>query len=116
MPGRVWIGGCVQVVQNINIIPNCLHPRSKLSDALVEHVGEVVYITVYDPERPHVGPVAVLEALFACKSTDSMMVANFISFVGSTLLQMKVGQNEFARLVRVVFLAERLHTGTLVVK
>lgn len=90
MPGRVWIGGCVQVVQNINIIPSCLHPRSKLSEELSEHVAEVVYITVYDPTRPKVGPVAVMEALFACKSTDSMMVANFISFVSSALLQMKL--------------------------
>lgn len=86
MPGRAWIGGCVQVVQNLAIIPSCLHPRPRLTPAQQAAVAEVVYITVYDPARPRVGPVAVIEALTSARSTDSMMVANFISFVGSALL------------------------------
>lgn len=90
MPGRVWRTGNVQVVQNLKIIPNCLHPRNKLDDAHVDRLAELVYIPVYDSARPHGGPVAVLEALLSFNSTDSMLVANFISFVGAALSCLKV--------------------------
>ncbi|KAF8062105.1 WDR19 [Scenedesmus sp. PABB004] len=90
MPGRVLKSGCVQVVQNIRIIPDALHPRSALGAAAAEGVGETVYVPVYDPARPHAGPVAVLEALLSARATDSMLVANFISFVGSVLAALQL--------------------------
>ncbi|WIA17825.1 hypothetical protein OEZ85_009331 [Tetradesmus obliquus] len=90
MPGRVLRSGCVQVVQNLRIIPDVLHPRSKLSEAVADEVGEVVYVPVFDTTRPHVGPVAVLEALLLARATDSMLVANFISVAGSALAALQL--------------------------
>jgi hypothetical protein len=90
MPGRVLRSGCVQVVQNLRIIPDVLHPRSRLSEAVADEVGEVVYVPVFDTTRPHVGPVAVLEALLLARATDSMLVANFISVAGSALAALQV--------------------------
>jgi hypothetical protein len=90
MPGRVLRSGCVQVVQNLRIVPDVLHPRSRLSEAVADEVGEVVYVPVFDPTRPHVGPVAVLEALLLARATDSMLVANFISIAGSALSALQV--------------------------
>jgi sensor c-di-GMP phosphodiesterase-like protein len=92
MPGRVLRSGCVQVVQNLRIIPDVLHPRSRLSEAVADEVGEVVYVPVFDTTRPHVGPVAVLEALLLARATDSMLVANFISIAGSALSALQVRQ------------------------
>lgn len=100
MPGRVLRSGCVQVVQNLRIIPDVLHPRSKLSEAVADEVGEVVYVPVFDTTRPHVGPVAVLEALLLARATDSMLVANFISVAGSALAALQV-RGEAAVAVRV---------------
>ncbi|KAF6265086.1 hypothetical protein COO60DRAFT_1114618 [Scenedesmus sp. NREL 46B-D3] len=90
MPGRVLRSGCVQVVQNLRIIPDVLHPRSRLSEALADEVGEVVYVPVFDTTRPHLGPVAVLEALLLARATDSMLVANFISVAGSALAALQL--------------------------
>lgn len=90
MPGRVLKSGCVQVVQNLRIIPDVLHPRSRLTDAAADEVGEVVYVPVYDIMRPHSGPVAVLEALLSARATDSMLVANFISAAGTALAALQV--------------------------
>jgi hypothetical protein len=90
MPGRVLRSGCVQVVQNLRIIPAVLHPRCRLPDALAGEVGEVVYVPVYDTQRPHAGPVAVLEALLSARASDSMMVASFISVAGSVLASLQL--------------------------
>lgn len=90
MPGRVLRSGCVQVVQNIGIIPEVLHPRCRLSAGNAASVGEVLYIPVFDLHVPHAGPVAVLEALLSATATDSMLVANFISVVGNVLSCMQV--------------------------
>lgn len=80
----------MQVVQNLCIIPEVLHPRCRLPDAASAAVGEVLYIPVYDLHTPHAGPVAVLEALLSATATDSMLVANFISVVGNVLSCMQV--------------------------
>jgi hypothetical protein len=85
MPGRVLKSGCVQVVQNLRIIPDVLHPRCRLPEAMAVGVGELLYIPVYDMHAPHAGPVAVLEALLSATATDSMLVANFISVMGNML-------------------------------
>lgn len=85
MPGRVLKSGCVQVVQNLRIIPDVLHPRCRLPEAMAVGVGELLYIPVYDLHAPHAGPVAVLEALLSATATDSMLVANFISVMGNML-------------------------------
>lgn len=85
MPGRVLRSGCVQVVQNLRIIPDVLHPRCRLPEAVADEVGEVVYVPVYDLQCPHAGPQAVLEALLSSRATDSMLVANFISVAGNVL-------------------------------
>lgn len=86
MPGRVLRSGCVQVVQNLRIIPEVLHPRCRLPEQVAAGVvGEMVYIPVYDLHAPHAGPVAVLEALLSATATDSMLVANFISVAGNVL-------------------------------
>eukprot|EP00879_Flechtneria_rotunda_P011152 GHRR01011650.1.p1 GENE.GHRR01011650.1~~GHRR01011650.1.p1 ORF type:complete len:298 (+),score=33.43 GHRR01011650.1:550-1443(+) len=90
MPGRVLKSGCVQVVQNLRIIPDVLHPRSRLSEPVADHVGEIVYIPVFDTLHPHIGPVAVLEALLSARATDSMLVANFISLAGTVLSSLQV--------------------------
>lgn len=91
MPGRVLRSGCVQVVQNLRIIPEVLHPRCRLPEAVSAGVGEVLYIPVFDLHAPHAGPVAVLEALLSATATDSMLVANFISVVGNVLSCLQVG-------------------------
>lgn len=91
MPGRVLKSGCVQVVQNLRIIPNVLHPRCRLPEAMAMGVGELLYIPVYDLHAPHAGPVAVLEALLSATATDSMLVANFISVMGNMLSCVQVG-------------------------
>jgi hypothetical protein len=44
MPGRVFRSGCVQVVQNLRVLPACLHPRSRLGDDLAESIGEALYL------------------------------------------------------------------------
>eukprot|EP00879_Flechtneria_rotunda_P012035 GHRR01012569.1.p1 GENE.GHRR01012569.1~~GHRR01012569.1.p1 ORF type:complete len:424 (+),score=131.85 GHRR01012569.1:550-1821(+) len=90
MPGRVLKSGCVQVVQNLRIIPDVLHPRSRLSEPVADHVGEIVYIPVFDTLHPHIGPVAVLEALLSARATDSMLVANFISLAGTVLSSLQL--------------------------
>lgn len=90
MPGRVLKSGCVQVVQNLRIIPGVLHPRNRIADSVADLVGEVVYVPVYCTSRPHVGPVAVLEAVLSAHATDAMLVANFISIAGTALSAMKV--------------------------
>eukprot|EP00878_Enallax_costatus_P009779 GHUV01010212.1.p1 GENE.GHUV01010212.1~~GHUV01010212.1.p1 ORF type:complete len:326 (+),score=119.18 GHUV01010212.1:973-1950(+) len=90
MPGRVLKSGCVQVVQNLRIIPNVLHPRCRIAEAITDQVGEVVYVPVYCTSRPHVGPVAVLEAVLSAHATDSMLVANFISIAGTALSAMQL--------------------------
>jgi hypothetical protein len=94
MPGRVLRSGCVQVVQNLRIIPEVLHPRCRLPEAMAAGVGEVLYIPVFDLHAPHAGPVAVLEALLSATATDSMLVANFISVVGNVLSCMQVGHTK----------------------
>lgn len=85
MPGRVLRSGCVQVVQNMHIIPGVLHPRCRLTEAAAAAVGEVVYVPVYDLHAPAAGPVAVLEALLSSRASDSMLVASFISAAGHAL-------------------------------
>lgn len=91
MPGRVWHSGCCTVVQNIHIIPPSLHPRSRLVDVQARRVAEIVYVPVYDPSsRNPSGPVAVLEAFCAADATDSMLVANLISFIGSLLTSVQL--------------------------
>lgn len=81
----------MQVVQNIRIIPEVLHPRCRLPEPVAAGVvGEVVYIPVYDLQAPHAGPVAVLEALLSATATDSMLVANFISVAGNVLSCLQV--------------------------
>lgn len=90
MPGRVLKSGCVQVVQNLRIIPDVLHPRCRIPDAITDQVGEVVYVPVYCVSRPHVGPMAVLEAVLSAHATDSMLVANFISIAGTALSAVQV--------------------------
>lgn len=76
----------MQVVQNLRIIPEVLHPRCRLPEQVAAGVvGEMVYIPVYDLHAPHAGPVAVLEALLSATATDSMLVANFISVAGNVL-------------------------------
>lgn len=90
MPGRVLKSGCVQVVQNLRIIPDVLHPRCRIADAITDQVGEVVYVPVYCTSRPHAGPVAVVEAVLSAHATDSMLVANFISIAGTALSAMQL--------------------------
>lgn len=91
MPGRVWHSGCCTVVQNIHIIPPSLHPRSRLADLQARRVAEIVYVPVYDPSGSHpYAPVAVLEAFCAADATDSMLVANLISFIGSLLTSVQL--------------------------
>lgn len=41
----------VQVVQNLRLVPPSMHPRSFLSDAALEQLGEAIYIPVYDPSK-----------------------------------------------------------------
>ncbi len=78
-------------VQNIHIIPPSLHPRSRLADLQARRVAEIVYVPVYDPSGSHpYAPVAVLEAFCAADATDSMLVANLISFIGSLLTSVQV--------------------------
>lgn len=85
MPGRVFRSGRVQVVQNLRVLPSCLHPRSRLGDALAERLGEALYLPVYDLAAPDAGPLAVIEALLARGAPDSMLVANLMSFMGSQM-------------------------------
>lgn len=92
MPGRVLKSGCVQVVQNLRIIPDVLHPRCRLTDAVTDYIGEAVYVPVFCTSRPHLGPVAVLEAVLSAHATDAMLVANFISIAGTALSAMQVRQ------------------------
>ncbi|KIZ04860.1 hypothetical protein MNEG_3092 [Monoraphidium neglectum] len=70
MPGRVFRSGHVQVVQNLRVLPSCLHPRSRLDGALADRVAEALYLPVYDRERPESGPAAVLEALLCARDGD----------------------------------------------
>ncbi|GBF94819.1 hypothetical protein Rsub_07991 [Raphidocelis subcapitata] len=90
MPGRVFRSGAVQVVQDLRVLPSCLHPRSRLSGALEGRVGAALYLPVYDLARPEAGPVAVLEALLSPRAADSMLVANLMSFVASQLAAMQL--------------------------
>ncbi len=90
MPGRVWRSGSVQVIQNVRIIPPSLHPRSRLPEALTPLVAEVVYVPVFSNAQPSAAPVAVIEALLSAHSTESMLVANFISWVGAALTNLQV--------------------------
>lgn len=85
MPGRVFRSGCVQVVQNLRVLPSCLHPRSRLQGDLADRVAEALYLPVFDLSRPEEGPLAVLEALLSTHAADSMLVANLMSFMGSQL-------------------------------
>jgi hypothetical protein len=80
----------VQVVQNLRIIPAALHPRCRIPEGLADYVGEVVYVPVFDAQRPHAGPVAVLEALLSSRAADAMLVATFISYAGTALATFKV--------------------------
>ena len=41
MLGKVWSSGALQVVQQISIIPQSVHPRNKLKGALHAHVASV---------------------------------------------------------------------------
>lgn len=91
MAGRVWRSGAVQIVQNLKIIPNTVHPRSSLADEQLDTLCEVVYLPVYDACRAfHQAPVAVLEALFSVRAEDGMAVADFISFAGRVLGQLQL--------------------------
>ncbi|MEW5318012.1 MAG: hypothetical protein WDW38_009266 [Sanguina aurantia] len=85
MPGKVWKSGAVQIVQNLKIIPPSLHPRSQLSDAMLELVAEALYIPVYDLALSGRGPVSVMEVLLSADATQAMLMADFLSCV-STLL------------------------------
>ncbi|KAI8476336.1 MAG: hypothetical protein J3K34DRAFT_401960, partial [Monoraphidium minutum] len=85
MPGRVFGSGHVQVVQNLRVLPARLHPRSRLDGGLAGRVSEALYMPVYDAAAPTAGPVAVLEALLSSRAADSMLVANLMSFMGSSL-------------------------------
>lgn len=85
MPGRVWRTGSVQVVQNLKIIPSCVHPRTLLKERHMEEIAEAVYLPVFDTQQPHLGPLAVIEGLLSTKATDPMLVASLISFLGSCL-------------------------------
>lgn len=89
MPGRVWRTGSVQIIQNIKIIPPTLHPRNRLSEEDIKKVAEVLYIPVYDAARSR-GPVAVLEVFLSSHATDSMLVANLISYVGAVLTSLQL--------------------------
>lgn len=89
MPGRVWRTGSVQIIQNIKIIPPTLHPRNRLGDVLVRKVAELIYIPVYDANVLR-GPVAILEVLLSSTATDSMLVANLISYVGAVLTSLQL--------------------------
>jgi len=91
MPGRVFRSGCVQVVQNLRVLPACLHPRSRLDAlGLAERVAGALYLPVYDAARPKAGAVAVLEALLSARAPDSMLMANLMSLVGSQLAALQV--------------------------
>lgn len=90
MPGRVWRTGAVQVVQNAGMMPPGLHPRGQMSEGDLSRVAEVIYIPLFDMARPNEGPQGVLEAVLSRDATDPMLVANFISFVGATLLAMRL--------------------------
>lgn len=91
MPGRVFKSGCVQVVQNLRVLPSCLHPRSRLDNELADRLGEALYLPVYDLTSPQSGPLAVLEALLSKDAADTMLVANLMSFLGSQLAALQVG-------------------------
>lgn len=90
MPGRVFRSGQVQVVQNLRVLPACLHPRSRLGGDLSDRVAEALYLPVYDLSEPSAGPAAVLEALLSSRAADSMLVANLMSFMGSQLAAVQV--------------------------
>lgn len=90
MPGKVWRSGAVQIVQNVRILPPSLHPRSQLTEEALELLSEALYIPIYDLARPHKGQVCILEVLLSSRSTETMLVAEFISFVGSVLTPLEL--------------------------
>lgn len=77
-------GGCIQVIQNVTALPSDVHPRNKLNGSL-HAVGELVYIPVYDRLQLGGGLVGILEILLPAHVSESMLVANMISYVSAVM-------------------------------
>ena len=54
-------------------------------------MAEVVYIPIYVEGSPEAGVQAVMEIMVSSSAWEAMVVANLISFVSSTLNDLKVG-------------------------
>eukprot|EP00887_Chlorella_sp_A99_P006059 scaffold22.g6059.t1 len=87
--GKVWEAGHVMVVQDVGNLSPDGHPLARLGAGglgLARHVGELVYMPVYERgSRVFSGVVAVLEVMMAAASHDYMVVANVISCISSLL-------------------------------
>ena len=60
-------------------------------------VAEVVYIPIYVEGAPEAGVQAVMEIMVSSSAWEAMVVANLISFVSSTLNDLKVGLHTFCK-------------------
>ncbi|KAK9846372.1 hypothetical protein WJX81_002535 [Elliptochloris bilobata] len=96
MLGKVWSTGALQVVQNVAIIPQSVHPRNKLDSSLARLVSELIYIPIYDVALPKDGVQAVLELVVAADAQENQIVGNVISYVSNILdeLQLSLAKPE----------------------
>ena len=70
-------------------VVQCLTEAGAAGDA-VRSVAEVVYIPIYVEGSPEAGVQAVMEIMVSSSAWEAMVVANLISFVSSTLNDLKV--------------------------
>jgi hypothetical protein len=100
--GKVWENGVVQVVQNADNLSTQSHPCNRLGGGLARHIGEIVYVPVYDatPGSAAKGVVAVVELMMSSHGSDVMVVANIISTVSAIMesLQLSLSQVPLAAL------------------
>jgi hypothetical protein len=112
---RVGRSGSVQVVQSLRILPPSLHPRCFLTceygptlnreirlgeparshhlhlhspvcaGELMARLSESIWVPIFDLSHPSVGAIAVIEAFISSKAPESMLLADFISYVSSAV-------------------------------
>ena len=78
-------GGCVQVVQDLSILPPWAHPRSRLPPAAAALAGGALFVPVFDAARGGAPLLAVVEALLARRPADPVLLPNLASFLGARL-------------------------------
>lgn len=85
---KVWENGDVQVVQYPSNLPENVYPMDRMpKDIILEDLGELVFLPVYDaePDSSTKGILAVIELMIRRRTSDAMIVATLISTVAEIM-------------------------------